>query len=563
MKVGSEGFAGDLCTPSTKDSKQNGRRPHEFANEGFRCGGEPGRGIIGTMEIEFKFCIPSGRLKAVEAALKRGAVVRTRLQARYFDTADQRLAAGGMVLRLRKEGARWVQTVKATGDNALHRLEHNVDLGTKAAVPQIDPQRHQGTPVGERLAKLLASSDGDGTVALVERQSTDIVRLTRDVRVTGPGGAVVEMALDVGKVVAHAGTPEERQSPVCELELELKSGDVRGLVSLARRWSQQHGLWFGTVSKAERGARLLAAQETVDAVKAEPPRFATPHPDGRAIQQAVVASCLAQMLPNASEIAAGSSDEEQVHQLRIGIRRLRTALRELAPLDAASGLFDAPAWEPPLVDAFRALGALRDREQVLKLAQPRLREAGAPAFDPLAGDAPGLAPSAGEVVRAAAFQDVLVSLIGFTALAPAEPAADGADGADEARRLLRKRLQRLHRQAVRDGERFESLATDSQHRVRKRLKRLRYLGEFVAPLFDGDGKDAAERYLKALRPAQDALGEFNDEAVALALYREATARDARAWFAVGWFTARRSGGAKACRKALEKIGAAPRFWKKR
>ena len=146
------------------------------------------------MEIEFKFCIPSGRLKAVEAALRRGTVVRTRLQARYFDTADQRLAADGMVLRLRKEGRRWVQTVKATGDNALHRLEHNVDLGTTGPAPQIDPQRHQGTPVGERLAKLLA----DGT-QLVERQSTDIVRLTRDVRVTGPGGAVVEMALDVGK----------------------------------------------------------------------------------------------------------------------------------------------------------------------------------------------------------------------------------------------------------------------------------------------------------------------------------------------------------------------------
>jgi CHAD domain-containing protein len=113
-----------------------------------------------------------------------------------------------------------------------------------------------------------------------------------------------------------------------------------------------------------------------------------------------------------------------------------------------------------------------------------------------------------------------------------------------------------------DGERFESLDTELQHRVRKRLKRLRYLAEFVAPLFDAQDKDAAERYLKALRPAQDALGDFNDEAVAMALYREATGRDARAWFAVGWFTARHPAGAKACRKALEKIEDAPRFWKR-
>ncbi|MGJ7502401.1 CHAD domain-containing protein [Variovorax sp. ZT5P49] len=526
---------------------------------------------MAAMEIEFKFCIPASRLKTVEAALKRGAVVRTRLQARYFDTADQRLAADGMVLRLRKEGRRWVQTVKATGDNALHRLEHNVDLGTTGPAPQIDPQRHQGTPVGDRLGKLLA--EGGGT-PLVERQSTDIVRLTRDVRVTGPGGAVVETALDIGKVVAHAGTPEQRESPVCELELELKRGDVQGLVSLARRWSQQHGLWFSTVSKAERGARLLAAQETVEAVKAEAPRFTTQHPDGRAVQQAVVASCLAQMLPNASEIAAGSTDEEQIHQLRIGIRRLRSALRELPEL----GLFDAAEWEPPLVDAFRALGALRDREQVVKLAQPRLREAGAPDFDPLAGDDIATnTPSPGDIVRAPAFQSVLVSLIGFTAAVPVEiapatvatedgPAVPSAPAppinANAVRRLLRKRLQRLHKQVLRDGERFESLDTESQHRVRKRLKRLRYLAEFVAPLFEKEDGSAAARYLKALRPAQDALGEFNDEAVALALYREAVERDARAWFAVGWFTARHAAGAKACHKALAKIEDAPRFWKK-
>jgi len=523
---------------------------------------------MAAMEIEFKFHVPVERLKAVEAALRRGSVVRTRLQARYFDTAGQALAAQGIVLRLRKEGRRWVQTAKATGDNALHRLEHNVDLGAAAggAAPAVDPQRHQGTPVGERLAQVLAASGAP----LVERQSTDIVRLTRDVRTTGAGAAVVELALDVGKVIAHAGTPDERESPVCELELELKRGEVQGLVALARRWSLQHGLWFSTVSKAERGARLLAKLDVVPAVKAGTPRFPDKL-DGRAIQQAVVVSCLAQMLPNASEVAAGSTDEEQIHQLRIGIRRLRTALRELGPLDAGSGGFDAARWEPPLVEAFRALGALRDREQIVKLAQPQLRDAGAPEFDPLAGDeAAADAPlSPGEVVRAPAFQSVLVSLIGFTAATPAKPGDIAGEAAPEsaplnagdAHRLLRKQLQRLHRQTVRGGRRFESLAPEDQHRTRKRLKRLRYLAEFVVPLFAAEGD--AERYLKRLRPAQDALGEFNDEAVALALYRDAIGRDARAWFAVGWFSARHTAGAKACRKALGRIGKAPRFWKKK
>ena len=52
---------------------------------------------------------------------------------------------------------------------------------------------------------------------------------------------------------------------------------------------------------------------------------------------------------------------------------------------------------------------------------------------------------------------------------------------------------------MRDGRKFEKLATERQHRVRKRLKRLRYLGEFLAPLF---GKDDTEAFLARLKPCR-------------------------------------------------------------
>jgi CHAD domain-containing protein len=72
--------------------------------------------------------------------------------------------------------------------------------------------------------------------------------------------------------------------------------------------------------------------------------------------------------------------------------------------------------------------------------------------------------------------------------------------------------------------------------VRKRLKRLRYLAEFAAPLFR---PSRAERYLAALKPVQDCLGVRNDEATALALLRDLAQAEPRAWFApgsrwVGW-----------------------------
>jgi len=136
------------------------------------------------------------------------------------------------------------------------------------------------------------------------------------------------------------------------------------------------------------------------------------------------------------------------------------------------------------------------------------------------------------------------------------PAAHVRAGHD----LPRRRLRKLHREVVRDGRRFEALDEALQHRVRKRLKRLRYLAECVAPLF---GEHAVERYLKHLRPAQDALGAHNDAHVALALYRQATERDPKAWFAVGWLQSQQGASAAVCRRALKEVAGAPKFWKKK
>lgn len=517
------------------------------------------------MEVEFKFEIPAERRDAVDADLRQGPVRRTRLRARYFDTASGALATNRMVLRLRLEGKQWVQTTKAAGRGPLDRLEHNVDVdsadGLTTAMP--DPHRHAGTPVGQRLVDVLAKAGEP----LLEVYSTDIWRLVQCER---EGDTNVELAFDTGRIVGPArASGKPRVTRICELELELLDGPVQGLVAVAQRWSQRHGLWLSTISKAAHGERLLAGTDVVPATKATPPAFAgtsARRPTGPVVQQAVITACLAQVLPNASEIAAGSDDAEQIHQLRVGLRRLRTALRELAPLAAG---FD-PGWQAPLAEAFRALGARRDREHVLHAIAPRLAAAGAPPV--VLPDAVSTVPSPAEAVRAASFQEVLVALIGFVSQhvddeagtahdeagdPPEVPKDDAGLGAGKTRRYLRKRLRKLHAHTVKEGSRFESLAHDEQHQVRKRLKRLRYLVEFVAPLFEGD---KVRRYLDCLEPAQDALGRFNDDIVALQAYRDATSSDPRAWFAVGWLEAGQADGARDCTRAVRKIRKAQSFW---
>jgi len=507
-------------------------------------------------EIEFKFLVPKERLQGLQKELARGKTTRTHLQARYFDTADGVLASHGVALRLRKEGRRWVQTAKALGDGPVHRLEHNADLGLpRAGVPVlVNARRHQGTPVGEVLDRLL---DG-GNTPLVETFATDIWRVSRNARL---GRSVVELALDTGRVIAPAAPNKpERVSAVCELELELVQGSVPELVEMAQRWSRRHGLAFSTVSKAERGERLRAAQQSgrdeVQAVKAVPPRFGDAHEVGAAeLQRAVVSACLAQILPNASEIVAGNEAPELVHQLRVGIRRLRTALRELDAV--APGRFDTAHWEPVLVTAFRGLGAQRDRDVLAARMQPQLQALGAPLAElppPADAQAP---PTAQALVRDAGFQALLVALIGFTA--PPELATPvGKAEADAVKAVLGEHLDKLHRQLRKAGKRFEALSTDDQHRARKRLKRLRYLAEFVAPLY---GKGRTERYIEHLLPAQDALGDYNDDVVASEAYRDAASQDPRAWFAVGWLSAQQPLQAKSCAQALKALGKAGKFWK--
>ena len=123
---------------------------------------------------------------------------------------------------------------------------------------------------------------------------------------------------------------------------------------------------------------------------------------------------------------------------------------------------------------------------------------------------------------------------------------------------MRRQLRRLWRQVVRDGADFSALDPVLQHRVRKRLKRLRYLAEFGQPLF---GKHGTNGFLQALKPVQDALGEYNDGQMALQAYGRIAQDDPKALFGVGWLTAQREPQARECEKALRRLARrAKPFW---
>jgi triphosphatase len=309
---------------------------------------------------------------------------------------------------VRKEGRHWVQTLKGAGDGLWQRLEHEVPLQVApGTAPQADPARHAGTPAGEALHAAL----GGGELQPLYR--TEVIRTRRLMRARG---VVAELAFDRGALVAG-----EQRWPLCEIEFELKSGRPAALAELAARWVERFGLTLDTRSKAERGERLARGVRLGAAVKAQPLQL-PPSADAATALRAAVANCLRQVLGNASDLAhEAGADADQLHQLRVGLRRLRSVLRELGPLSPQL----SPDWEDAAARLFRSLGSARDRDALASTLLPALHKAGAVGLQlPLQAELPPVHL----VLREPATTRLWLHLLAFAAGDPADETTGGAAG---------------------------------------------------------------------------------------------------------------------------------------
>ncbi|RZI81836.1 MAG: CYTH domain-containing protein [Rubrivivax sp.] len=289
-------------------------------------------------EIELKFQIPADSLDVLSAELQgMPGHTREHLQAHYVDTPDRRLGQARSALRLRKEGRRWVQTLKAVGANTMIRLEDNqaVPAPAEGSAARVDLSRHLGTPGEAPLAKALvwdtmADPKGERT-GLIELYRTDIWRQTARVTV---GDGMVELALDLGHI--HAGN---LSMAVCELEIESVEGPPMAVIDAARTWVTRHGLWLDTRTKAHRGD-ALARQAAGEAA-----RVASASAWTKASAGTDLASALEDLTDQMSAVSSGSAD------LPHSVAAWRQALRGLLA-------HDQPAASMP--EVARLLNALDD-----------------------------------------------------------------------------------------------------------------------------------------------------------------------------------------------------------
>ena len=513
-------------------------------------------------ELELKFAIPSYQQSVLRKNIDTKTAQQQRLSAYYFDTPNQDLAKKGIALRIRFEDSQWVQTLKTAGDGVAKRVELNTvlsltgtpdTLDVSSLVPDVSMITEQAV-----VAQLTSIMPLDELAqALTVQYFTDVQRTSRQIK---KNNSRIEIAYDIGKVgIGHlnsqkpANNPGLTQSDIHEIEFELLEGDPSDLIDIAKTWCKKYKLYLSTVTKAQRGSLLLANKQFAEPVKADLAVLQLHKGISQfAFLQAVVNNCLVQILPNASAIAEGSPDGNLVHQLRVGIRRLRTALKHFK---FAQDYID-PNWLMVLKQTFSLLGEYRDKEILQIKTQPLLEAVGAPHVE--WSTAVDIMPI--DAVRANDFQILLLELIGFTHLpVPAD--------SPKAKATVAKKLQKLFTAIAAASDKFASLDTESQHGVRKDLKSLRYVSEFAAPLFASQnngkkGKKATKlnAFLQYLEPAQDVLGEYNDNVVGHANYLEKAKTDPNALFAVGWFSGREQASAEQCAVSLKTVKNAPKFW---
>lgn len=479
-------------------------------------------------------CLTNGRL--AEPASKHLASI-------YYDTPDFALAAQGIALRVRRTGSGFVQTVKTAGTTVsglFDRDEWEVPLSK----PEIDVEQL-------RLTGLAAFAEEDLDERLSPVFSTEVERTV--VRLGGDGWEV-EAALDHGAVLAG-----DRREDIAELELELVSGSPAHLFQLAARILEESAARPLCLSKSERGYRL-AAGKTSAIVKAKAPTLASDQSVATAFQ-AIARSCLEHLMLNERCLLATGAGEA-VHQMRVAMRRLRSAIKVFKAITAGPELErvkDDLRW------LLAHLGPARDAEVFLsEIVEPVL--VAHPDDAALAAlrahwqkDREAKLAAALAAVRSRRYAAMILNLGRWTEtgdwLRPRKRLGEPV-GAFAARRVD-KAVNRLLKEG---GESLSRMSPEDRHAVRILCKQVRYAGEFFASLVP---RKTTKVFLAELSELQDILGQLNDIAVAGPKLsgRAAEAGSSRAaGLVAGWHQSRRTTLLANADKAWKRWRAMPVPW---
>lgn len=505
-----------------------------------------------AVETELKLRIAQEHLTRLKrhALLKAHQVTRpvTRnLYNIYYDTLKLDLQKAGMALRLRRAGRQWLQTLKGGGSvkGGLHqRNEWETPVSSAALDFSVPDKSVWDEQLPQSWRKQL--------------QPVFLTDFSRTSRMLQWQGAQIELCMDQGEV-----RTEQHSTPICELELELQSGEPGRLFELALALLDIVPFELEVVSKAEQGYRLLSGYAE-HPVKSSVPDIAG-YGTLAEMLQALIWSCL-QHLQNNLHGAMTSDDAEYLHQMRVALRRLRVVLRLTGKLQPDEQL---AALSKDAAALGAALGRIREWDVFIAgTAQPMcLRMAGHAGLQALRAASERQREAAYAVLRSEAQARELQRLLLRFALwlngAYWLPLRQAGAAAPPAPDFATRHLRKLAKRFARAGQQLNGLDAERLHALRIIAKKLRYSAEFFAPLYN---KKKAKSFLRTLSEVQDVLGQINDVAVAhrlldeLAALADLSAHQEAVVLAKGWIAHDLAHLLTALRKTIQRFAKQPAFW---
>jgi len=454
------------------------------------------------MEVELKLLLaPEDNQTLRQHPLLAGLATRSQqLLAHYFDTPDLHLLRHGAGLRVRQEDGVWVQTMKAGGSaqSGLHQ-RNEWEGPVSRPWPQLGKLRKL---IGEdaHWRKVLAAQQFKPRL-----EALFAVIVEREIWQLDFAGSQIELVLDCGHIERHG-----QQLPINEIELELKQGKPEHLFALALQLLERLPLQLSNTNKAQRGYSLCR-QTGTQASHARPLTLATDATLAEA-RHAILFNCLQQVQDN-EQAVIHTDHAEALHQMRVGVRRLRSALKLFRGVSPCpQQIRDDWRW------LAQVLGHARDWEVLGSATLARVQAS--PGGPGGLHDLPALVQEQVVAQRqqaALALQSPrytrLLLQMGYWLLAGS--AAGTGPGLDtdstSAADFSRHTMQRLHKTLLKRARRMNDTDAASLHRTRIAAKQARYALEFFRTLYRGK---ALRKYLATLEATQEALGRHNDLVVA-------------------------------------------------
>jgi CHAD domain-containing protein len=439
------------------------------------------------------------------------ALPEARLDATYYDSGDLCLARSGITLRHRDGAPGPAWTVKLPEDGrgpGLTRREIRVD-GPADQVP------------GQAADLVLAS-----TRARVLEPVARLATVRRPVEIRDRNGQLLAEVVDDTVSVSHGRRPAGRFR---EVEIELHAPGRNGRRLLDAATSRLIGVGCTAEPPIPKLVRALGEPAT------RPPEVVvTPLAADATVVELVrhaMARSVAQILCYDPRVRLGD-DAEDVHQLRVAARRLRSDLRSFASLldrDRLGTVRAEIGWLGGVVGEVRDTDVLAVRLTAHIATLPEVDAPGAGRLlrrlERQAGDARAAMLRA---LRDARYLHLLDTLVGLAAAPPLieAPELTARSPTRIASKIARRPWRRL---ADAVGALGPDPSNAELHRVRILAKRCRYTAEAVAPIVG----PAAGRFAAAVADLQTILGDHQDTVVAESWLRDAAAATPTGCMAAG------------------------------